>query len=193
MRSSKDELATVRQSADNLNAGGQEIWSKDDHWNQHKRNEIERFILATNTFSETTLEVLDAGSENSLYDWMPVNRVSADRFYRQVVGKNNSVVCDQETLSFKNCSFNLVFCIGSVLNYVSALEAIGELSRVRIYYALVECADTNSFASAVKLLQGSKLVRSELVQVLIGKLQNSTRADATRYQIISKQFCIRRV
>jgi hypothetical protein len=111
MRRSKEEAATVRLSADNLYAAGQEIWSTDDRWNQYKRKRIEHFVLNTSDWSGGAPEVLDAGSGNSLYDWMPTNRVSTDRFFRQIKDKHNAVVCDLEILPFKDGCFDLVFCI----------------------------------------------------------------------------------
>ncbi len=128
MDRSKSEASIVRAAT--LYGQGQAIWYKGDRWNQHKRRRIEQFILSTTALQEEIQTALDAGSGNSLYEWMPTNVVSADFYHSQVAGKQRAVVCDLEILPFKDDSFELVFCIGSVLNYVSALEAIHELSRV---------------------------------------------------------------
>jgi SAM-dependent methyltransferase len=123
------QSAIVRRSADNLYGKGQKIWDSDDRWNVYKRQRIERFVIKTNTANESA-SVLDAGAGNTFYSWMPRRRVSTDRFYPQLVNKRDAVVCDLEMLPFADKSFDLVFCIGAVINYVSALEAISELSRV---------------------------------------------------------------
>jgi SAM-dependent methyltransferase len=130
MSGNRGESAIVRRSADNLYGSGQKIWFDDDRWNAHKRQRIERFVLKTYDFSKNGSSVLDAGSGNTLYSWMPMKRISTDRFHSQLVTKRDAVVCDLEALPFADESFDLVFCIGAVINYVSALEAINELSRV---------------------------------------------------------------
>jgi SAM-dependent methyltransferase len=125
-----DEVALVRRSASTLYADGQEIWHEGDEWNRHKRKSIEEFILRTIDSGTTARRVLDVGCGSSKYEWMQHDRVSADRFYQQVDRKTRAIVCDLERLPFKDGSFDLTFCIGSVLNYTSAIESIAELSRV---------------------------------------------------------------
>jgi SAM-dependent methyltransferase len=171
MGSTEDGAATVRHSADQLYGDGQQIWSAADRWNCHKRESIERFILETSASSAQPHRVLDAGSGNTTYCWMPTNRTSIDRFYRQVEGKNGAVVCDIESLPFSDGSYDLIFCIGSVLNYVSALETIGELSRVlktggRLYL---------HFESSASFEQIGK--RSWNAPVHFSKTINSSRTD----------------
>ena len=125
-----EETEAVRRSANDLYGKGQKIWIEEDAWNARKKREIEVFILKTISTSEGARHVLDAGSGNTVYHWMPSSRISIDRFISQLSSKANSVVCDLEVLPFPDDYFDLIFCIGSVLNYVSAMEAIQELARV---------------------------------------------------------------
>ena len=125
-----DEILNVRESASSLYGAGQEIWDANDAWNEHKRRNIEAFILQTTSASQIPNRILDAGCGMTAYDWMLNDRVNLDRFFSQLQDKPNAVVAELEQLPFEDCSFNLIFCIGSVLNYVSAIEAITELSRV---------------------------------------------------------------
>jgi SAM-dependent methyltransferase len=129
MNDRRTQSAIVRRSASNLYGKGQKIWDSSDRWNTHKKERIERFVLETND-PDKSASVLDAGAGNTIYSWMPQKRVSTDRFYSQLANKRDAVVCDLEMLPFGDESFDLVFCIGAVINYVSALEAINELSRV---------------------------------------------------------------
>lgn len=73
---------------------------------------------------------MDVGCGNDGYAWMPKATVSADKFYEQVANLQRAVVADIESLPFRAGSFDLSFCVGSVINYASALEAISELARV---------------------------------------------------------------
>jgi hypothetical protein len=61
---------------------------------------------------------------------MPAGPDQLDRYYAQISARPRSVVADIESLLFRTGTFELVFCIGSVLNYVSAIETISELARV---------------------------------------------------------------
>ena len=102
-----------------------------DGWNEHKHRETERFILRTGSEILTSAtRVLDAGSGNSVYEWMPPNHVSLDRYRSQLEQKHNAIVADVERMPFSDGCFDLVICIGSVLNYVSAAEALSEVARV---------------------------------------------------------------
>jgi SAM-dependent methyltransferase len=131
MRHSADGETRVRQSADRMYAAGQEIWPSGDPWHQHTRREIELFIHQHGReLLASSNSILDAGCGRDSYSWMPDRTTNLDRFYDQVRQKKRAVAGDLEYLPFKSSSFDLVLCIGSVINYVSALEAINELARV---------------------------------------------------------------
>lgn len=121
----------VRRSAEQLYGEGQPIWDPDDHWNARKLREIDRFCARhfPNLASENA-RVLNAGSGSHTYLWMPPEAVFVDKFAAQLNGRQKAVVADIEALPFEDRSFDLVICVGSVLNYVSAIEALAELTRV---------------------------------------------------------------
>ncbi|HKO18831.1 MAG TPA: methyltransferase domain-containing protein, partial [Acidobacteriaceae bacterium] len=64
------------------------------------------------------------------YSWISPTAVSFDRFGAQLHRMSNPVVGDLESLPFHDGTFEGVVCVGPVINYVSALEAISEMSRV---------------------------------------------------------------
>ena len=120
----------VRQSAEKLYADGQQIWDPRDRWNEYKRTQIEGFVRKhCETVLATSGRILDAGCGNFNHDWMPQDIVSSDKFLAQARGKKLSVVTDIERLPFKDQCFDLVICVASVINYVSAAEALLEFSR----------------------------------------------------------------
>jgi SAM-dependent methyltransferase len=171
MQTSGREGLIVRRSATNLYGAGQEVWVPSDRWNYYKRIKIERFILRANGPTLSREATLDVGAGNSLYEWMPHDVISADRYHGQVIGKKRAIVCDLEMLPFKAESFDLVFCIGSVLNYVSALEAIQELSRIitvggRLFLHFETSASFEQIARS-----------SWNAQVFLNKTVNSSRID----------------
>jgi SAM-dependent methyltransferase len=131
MRHWGDGRTTVRESANRMYSAGQEIWSSGDLWHQHMRRQIEAFVLRHGKpLLELSPAILDAGCGRDSYSWMPPHTTNLDYFYEQVSEKQHAVVGDVKALPFVPSAFDLVFCIGSVLNYVSAFEAIAELARV---------------------------------------------------------------
>ena len=127
----QDNTALVRNSAQRLYGEGQPIWNADDRWNAYKRRRIDQFArLYAAAPIHDAASVLDAGCGNLGYDWLAQVAVRLDRFPRQVARLPNAVTGDIETLPFKNEVFDFVVCVASVLNYVSAAEAITEMARV---------------------------------------------------------------
>lgn len=120
----------VRHAASKRYASGDAIWSPLDKWNAFKRAGIERFCRSALGGLPPTLSVLNAGSGSTLYSWMPEHAVNLDRFSSQVSKLPNPIVGDLEALPFKTGSFDVIVCVGPVLNYASALEAISEMAGV---------------------------------------------------------------
>lgn len=121
----------VRSSARRLYASGQPIWDQADRWNARKVREISRFCseIVRSSVAEDS-RVLNAGAGSHRYEWMPAQALWTDRFAAQLAGRPDAVVADLENLPFQDESFDIVICVGSVLNYVSAIEALTELCRV---------------------------------------------------------------
>ena len=131
MANSESGELIVRRSADQMYSEGQAIWPDSDHWHQHARTEIDKFITTNGRgLLSDAVCILDAGCGRDLYEWMPKHTICIDRYYEQVRHKACAVAGDIESLPFADAKFDLTICIGSVLNYVSALEAINELARV---------------------------------------------------------------
>jgi SAM-dependent methyltransferase len=142
------EAADIRLSAEALYADGQVIWDRDDLWNQRKRAGIEAFVVrrCLPIVSAARL-TLNAGSGGERYSWMPRDSINSDLFFEQVRNLPRAVVGDVCSLPFANETFDLSVCVGSVLNYASLLEAIGELSRSlkRGGHLILHYESSNSF------------------------------------------------
>jgi SAM-dependent methyltransferase len=122
----------VRSSAQDLYGSTQADWPPPvDGWNDYKFARMERFVLDTGShLLPGRSRILDAGCGIGVYEWMPPRAVNLDLFISQVRGRPNALVADVERLPFADQNFDLIFCLGSVLNYVSAAKALGELARV---------------------------------------------------------------
>ncbi len=134
-----DPSQIVRYSAQDLYGSKRADWPPpSDGWNDYKFARMERFVLDTGShLLPGTSRVLDAGCGIGVYDWMPQRAINLDLFVSQVRGRPNALVADVERLPFADQKFDLIFCLGSVLNYVSATEALGELARVSAPSALL--------------------------------------------------------
>jgi SAM-dependent methyltransferase len=157
----EDELL-VRESAGRLYGNGQRIWDLKDRWNVYKRSVIsdfsERHARPLIAQSET---ILDAGCGSEFYSWLPDRAISLDRFLMQLQDRSRAVVGDLELLPFERESIDFVVCVASVLNYVSAVEAISEMSRVlrpggRL---LLHYETSTSFEQIFHPLWGNSVVR----------------------------------
>jgi SAM-dependent methyltransferase len=124
-----DEL--VRSSAARLYGEGQPIWDPSDRWNVYKRAKIDQFAreYATKHLGVAGI-VLDAGCGSEPYEWLPDHTISLDRFWPQARGRTWPVAADLTQLPFRSASIGFIVCVASVLNYVSAAEALAELGRV---------------------------------------------------------------
>lgn len=130
MRQSSDENL-VWDSAARLYGDGQPIWDPSDRWNTYKRAAIDAFAKEHVADRLTNSDrILDAGSGSRTYEWLPSHAISLDRFWLQVRERDNPVAGDLQRLPFASASMDAVVCVASVLNYVSAAEAISELGRV---------------------------------------------------------------
>jgi SAM-dependent methyltransferase len=120
----------VRRSAAEHYASGNAIWPACDNWNSIKRASIDAFGNKHRDLLAASGPVLNAGAGSSPYDWMPLDTISVDRFASQIRKMPNGIAADVEQLPFPDEAFGGVVCVGSVLNYVSAIEALAELARV---------------------------------------------------------------
>src|SRR5258708_5180236 len=122
---SQDDGSLVAASAESIYADGHEIWPLHDRWHRHSRDCIDAFVRRHATeILVGSHSTLDIGCGNGTYDWMPPNAVNCDKFFNQVRAKSRAVVADLEQLPFASGAFDLALCLGSVMNYVSAHEAL---------------------------------------------------------------------
>lgn len=97
---------------------------------------IINFINDNLSIFDDGMNVLNAGSGGAIYEnvsGIVYHLDISDKFIRSLP---NHVVASIEEMPFNNGLFKAVICVGSVINYCNALNALSEISRVM---------DNNSF------------------------------------------------
>lgn len=110
----------------NLNS----IWPNDDTWHYYTHQKI------ANTISEWIGQdhnhdhkILNAGSGGTKYGIKNTLTFQAD-ICNKNLPSDFGVQCSIEDLPFPDNTFDMVICVGSVINYCDALVSLSELSRV---------------------------------------------------------------
>lgn len=113
------------------------IWCQTDVWHAiaHKRSVafLYKHIAA---ISDKKL-ILNVGSGGQTHGVFSHNQVHVDIVPRLIKNIPLSVLADLHKLPFSSDCFDSVICIGSVLNYCSAMESLYELRRVTEYGGII--------------------------------------------------------
>lgn len=108
------------------------ITDDDDFWHVRTKNEIRRYIQAFSYKNHQLIQhkILNAGSAGDSYGLQEENMMHVDVASRHIAHLPNSVVCNIENLPFEAKEFDLIICVGSVLNYCDPILVMKEFSRV---------------------------------------------------------------
>ena len=103
------------------------VWPEDDHWHLYSKNKINKFVSKCKINKDAY--ILNAGSGGSTYNLK--NRMHhVDISSSKISLFNEYTVSTIEMLPFDDHTFDTIICVGSVLNYSDAFEAIAEMNRV---------------------------------------------------------------
>lgn len=103
------------------------VWPDNDGWHLINQHEICRYIKKCDYFLDKT--ILNAGSGGNNYDipyamcHLDIVKNKIDKFPNYIVGSVESIPC-------MDSQFDIVICVGSVLNYCDAVCAVSEMARV---------------------------------------------------------------
>lgn len=108
----------------------EEIWPATDAWHFYTRRAIhgavKQWMLGA---GKNGADILNVGSGGSDYDLAGVKMIHGDICIRNLSAESG-VACNVEKLPFQDAAFDVVICVGSVLNYCDALVALSEIARV---------------------------------------------------------------
>lgn len=100
----------------------------EDWWHAYSTFAIQRFLGGVPI--DPTTRILNAGSGGWTYELPASQTVPVDLVPESIRHLERPVSCDLHHLPFEDASFDLVLCVGSVLNYTDAPGVIRELTRV---------------------------------------------------------------
>lgn len=107
-----------------------EVWPENDKWHLYTHTyihkEIQKYFA---TIKDSDCFCLNIGSGGYEYE-LKLSSV----FHLDVCDRNlpigRSVIGDAQYLPFLDASFDIIICVGSVLNYCDAAQTISEINRV---------------------------------------------------------------
>lgn len=122
------------------------VWPENNRWYNYTHNIIIDFIESnlSNKLNNQSL-YLNAGSGGSTYN-LSGKCFHVDIAENLIKSFPYHYVASIENLPFSNSMFDATICVGSVINYCSALESITELSRTlkRGGYLIIEFERSNT-------------------------------------------------
>jgi SAM-dependent methyltransferase len=123
------------------------IIDADDKWHLATEKVMSDFIHASIEIIPNfeSLKILNAGSAGNSFGLKENNMIHVDVANKHIAHLPNSVVADIASLPFENNSFDLIICVGSVLNYCDPLRVIDEFQRVLKAngYLIIEFENSN--------------------------------------------------
>ncbi len=144
----------------------EEVWPKDDKWHVYTHSTIsdfvKRHIEKKKGFEK--LKILNCGSGGMTYG------LSCDMYHMDIV-KNKIChfphwkVASAEQIPFSDEEFDIVICVGTVINYCNAATVIQELARVLkrggILYLEFEASGSVEYIFSKSYFKDKGLVKSK--------------------------------
>ena len=108
------------------------IWPQTDRWHYYTYLTIDNFIRNQSKKQKlsSAAKILNLGSGGNPYCFREDNMLHVDITDVKIKNKPHFLVSNIEYLNKVTSSYDIVLCVGSVINYTDALLTIRELSRV---------------------------------------------------------------
>src|SRR4051812_7355736 len=93
-----------------------------DPWHAYTHQQIERFVrdvVSRFPLAETAI-VLNAGSGGNALGLPTLSQVEVDIAEKRLSQSSSGIAAHVEHLPFRDCAFDLVICVGCVINYCDA-------------------------------------------------------------------------
>jgi ubiquinone/menaquinone biosynthesis C-methylase UbiE len=108
------------------------IWDDNDKWHLWTKSAIDRFVKKSldHVGGCKGLRILNAGSAGYSYNIPEENILHVDIARDKIAHLPNSIVADIHNLPLREVDFDLILCVGSVINYCDPVQVVQEFERV---------------------------------------------------------------
>ena len=110
----------------------EEIWDFNDKWHWVTHEMIKSFIWKSlNMIPDSkNFKILNAGSAGNSYEISEENMVHLDIAQNKIIHLSNSILSNIEDIPIKSNMFDLILCVGSVINYCDPIRVFYEFNRL---------------------------------------------------------------
>ncbi|UAY53231.1 class I SAM-dependent methyltransferase [Ferruginibacter albus] len=110
------------------------IWDENDKWHWYTHEVISKFItINIQNLNAENLNILNAGSAGNNYNIPDDHMFHIDIAEDKIFNIKNAIIASIENIPLGNEFFDMIICVGSVLNYCDPIKAIQEFGRVIKY------------------------------------------------------------
>jgi hypothetical protein len=142
------------------------IWNENDKWHLRQKNMIGNFILESLNHlpDHQNFKILNAGSGGHSYGLSENNVLHIDITENKISHLSNSLIADIQKLPIASQQlaqpFNLIICVGSVINYCDPILVFAEFDKVidKSGYLILEFENSFSLELLGKSTFNSKAV-----------------------------------
>ena len=121
----------IKEHARRLYSGMESPWPTSNRWSTHTHTSITTLIAKhVRPLLQPGHRILNVGSFGNSYGLQAALHVHTDIVLEPLLAAPQACVADAERLPFKDEIFDIVLCVGSVINYCSAAEVVRQLARV---------------------------------------------------------------
>lgn len=110
----------------------EEIWDVNDAWHWVTHEMIKSFIQESlNKIPNFNhFKILNAGSAGNSYELIENNVIHLDIAQKKIAHLSNAILSSIEDIPIKDKIFDLVLCVGSVINYCDPIRVFQEFDRL---------------------------------------------------------------
>ena len=138
----QDELAKKYNSI-------QEIWSEEDKWHLRLKIMIDSFVLDFKNDHplQESIAILNAGSAGYSYGFEEINMLHVDIAGDKISHLPHFLISTIENMPVDNERFDLIICLGTVINYCDPIKVFSEFNRVlkKGGYLLIDFENSRTF------------------------------------------------
>ncbi len=108
-----------------------EVWDKSDHWHTITNKTIDKYIKKQIKYLNiNTAQILNAGSAGNNYCLPSDNVTHIDLAGSKINNCKKAIVGSIEKIPPIDCYFDLILCVGSVINYCDPVKVLNEFNKV---------------------------------------------------------------